>query len=144
MDNILESKNLSKSYFTKKALNNVNLEIQKGKVVGLLGPNGSGKTTFIKIAAGILRKSSGEILIDGKKPGVETKAVVSYLPDRNYLYKWMKIRDAVELFKDFYDDFDDKKCEELLKFMKLEEEAKYFFIKRMMEKLNLLSTIKKG
>ncbi|MEL7597676.1 MAG: ABC transporter ATP-binding protein [Clostridiaceae bacterium] len=138
MNNILESKNLSKSYFTKKALNNVNLEIQKGKVVGLLGPNGSGKTTFIKIAAGILRKSSGEILIDGKKPGVETKAVVSYLPDRNYLYKWMKIRDAVELFKDFYDDFDDKKCEELLKFMKLEEEAKVISLsKGMMEKLNL-------
>lgn len=138
MDNILESKNLSKSYFTKKALNNVNLEIQKGKVVGLLGPNGSGKTTFIKIAAGILRKSSGEILIDGKKPGVETKAVVSYLPDRNYLYKWMKIRDAVELFRDFYDDFDDKKCEELLKFMKLEEESKVTSLsKGMMEKLNL-------
>lgn len=138
MDNILEAKDLSKSYFTKKALNNVNLEIQKGKVVGLLGPNGSGKTTFIKIAAGILRKSSGEILIDGKKPGVETKAVVSYLPDRNYLYKWMKIRDAVELFKDFYDDFDDKKCEELLKFMKLEEEAKVTSLsKGMMEKLNL-------
>ncbi len=138
MDNILEAKDLSKSYFTKKALNNINLEIQKGKVVGLLGPNGSGKTTFIKIAAGILRKSSGEILIDGKKPGVETKAVVSYLPDRNYLYKWMKIRDAVELFKDFYDDFDDKKCEELLKFMKLEEEAKVTSLsKGMMEKLNL-------
>lgn len=138
MENILEAKDLSKSYFTKKALNNVNLEIPKGKVLGLLGPNGSGKTTFIKIAVGILRKSSGEILIDGKKPGVETKAVVSYLPDRNYLYKWMKIRDAVELFKDFYDDFDDKRCEELLKFMKLEEEAKVTSLsKGMMEKLNL-------
>ncbi|WP_097028540.1 ABC transporter ATP-binding protein [Clostridium peptidivorans] len=138
MDIVLETKELSKSYFTKKALKNINLSLEKGKVLGLLGPNGSGKTTFIKIAVGILRQSNGEILIDGKKPGVATKAVVSYLPDRNYLYKWMKIRDAVGFFKDFYKDFDGERCSELLKFMKLEEDMKITSLsKGMMEKLNL-------
>lgn len=138
MDIVLETKELSKSYFTKKALKNINLSLEKGKVLGLLGPNGSGKTTFIKIAVGILRQSNGEMLIDGKKPGVATKAVVSYLPDRNYLYKWMKIRDAVGFFKDFYKDFDEERCSELLKFMKLEEDMKITSLsKGMMEKLNL-------
>lgn len=138
MDIVLETKDLYKSYFTKKALKNINMSLEKGKVLGLLGPNGSGKTTFIKIAVGILRQSSGEIIIDGKKPGVDTKAVVSYLPDRNYLYKWMKIKDAVEFFKDFYKDFDEKRCSELLEFMKLEENMKITSLsKGMMEKLNL-------
>ncbi|KGK85513.1 ABC transporter ATP-binding protein [Clostridium sp. HMP27] len=138
MNIVLETKDLSKSYFTKKALKNINMSLEKGKVLGLLGPNGSGKTTFIKIAVGILRQSSGEIRIDGKKPGVDTKAVVSYLPDRNYLYKWMKIKDAVEFFKDFYKDFHEERCSELLKFMKLEEDMKITSLsKGMMEKLNL-------
>ncbi|WP_186429779.1 ABC transporter ATP-binding protein [Clostridium sp. BSD9I1] len=138
MNIVLETKDLSKSYFTKKALKNINMSLEKGKVLGLLGPNGSGKTTFIKIAVGILRQSSGEIRIDGKKPGVDTKAVVSYLPDRNYLYKWMKIKDSVEFFKDFYKDFHEERCSELLKFMKLEEDMKITSLsKGMMEKLNL-------
>lgn len=138
MSAILEAKNLSKSYFNKKALNDINLSIEKGEVLGFLGPNGSGKTTFIKIAAGILRQSNGEILINGMKPGVETKKLVSYLPDRNYLYKWMKIKDAIEFFNDFYEDFDVKRCKELLDFMKLEEDYKITALsKGMMEKLNL-------
>ncbi|MCY6485732.1 ABC transporter ATP-binding protein [Clostridium aestuarii] len=138
MNDILKTRELTKSYFRKKALNGVNISLQKGRVLGLLGSNGSGKTTFLKIAAGILRQTSGEILIDGKKTGVVTKAIVSYLPDKNYLYKWMKIKDAVELFKDFYKDFDQEKCKELLKFMKLDEEAKVTSLsKGMMEKLNL-------
>ncbi|MEA4825999.1 MAG: ABC transporter ATP-binding protein [Clostridium sp.] len=138
MSTILEAKNLSKNYFNKKALNGINLSIEKGKVLGFLGPNGSGKTTFIKIAAGILRQSNGEILINGMKPGVETKKLVSYLPDRNYLYKWMKIKDAIEFFNDFYEDFDVKRCKELLDFMKLEEDYKITALsKGMMEKLNL-------
>ncbi|MGY0373898.1 ABC transporter ATP-binding protein [Clostridium sp. JNZ J1-5] len=138
MSAILEAKNLSKSYFNKKALNDINLSIEKGEVLGFLGPNGSGKTTFIKIAAGILRQSNGEILINGIKPGVETKKLVSYLPDRNYLYKWMKIKDAIEFFNDFYEDFNIKRCKELLDFMKLEEDYKITSLsKGMMEKLNL-------
>ncbi|MGF7057554.1 ABC transporter ATP-binding protein [Brassicibacter mesophilus] len=138
MELILEAKGLSKSYFNKKALSNVDLELPKGKILGLLGPNGSGKTSFIKIAAGILTSSSGEILIDGHKPGVYTKSVVSYLPDRNYLYKWMKIKDAIGLFRDFYNDFDEKKAYELLDFMKLDSEAKVTSLsKGMLEKFQL-------
>ncbi|HLR34507.1 MAG TPA: ABC transporter ATP-binding protein [Tissierellales bacterium] len=138
MDKILEAKWLSKKYINKKALNNVNLDIEKGKVVGILGPNGSGKTTFIKIATGLLRASKGEILVDGHKPGAETKAVVSYLPDRNFLYKWMTVEDAIEFYNDFYADFDMKKAEELLKFMKLSKDLKVDALsKGMTEKLNL-------
>ncbi len=138
MDTILEAKWLSKKYINKKALNNVNLDIEKGKVVGILGPNGSGKTTFIKIATGLLRASKGEILIDGHKPGAETKAVVSYLPDRNFLYKWMTVEDAIEFYNDFYADFDMKKAEELLTFMKLSKDLKVDALsKGMTEKLNL-------
>lgn len=138
MNNIIEIKNLSKSYLNKKALNNLNLNIEKGKVVGILGPNGSGKTTLIKILTGILRESKGEILIDGRRPGVHTKSVVSYLPDRNFLYKWMSIQDSVNFYKDFYKDFDENKAYGLLKFMKLEPSMKIDSLsKGMNEKLNL-------
>lgn len=138
MDIILEARNLSKSYFNKKALKNINFSLENGKVLGLLGPNGSGKTTFIKIALGILRQSSGEILIDGKKPGAYTKSIISYLPDRNHLYKWMKIKDAVEFFNDLYGDFNKARCDELLEFMKLDKNLKVTSLsKGMMEKLNL-------
>lgn len=138
MESILTASNLKKNYFRKTALRGIDMDIPKGKVLGLLGPNGSGKTTFIKIAAGILRPSSGEILIDGHIPGVYSKSVVSYLPDKNYLYKWMKIKDAIEYFNDFYADFDIKKATELLEFMKLDVNSKVTSLsKGMMEKLNL-------
>lgn len=138
MSAVLEARNLAKNYFTKKALKDIDITLEKGKILGFLGPNGSGKTTFIKIVAGILRQSSGEIFIEGTKPGVKTKAMVSYLPDKNYLFKWMKIKDAVGFFKDFYEDFDEKRCKELLEFMNLEEESKVTSLsKGMMEKLNL-------
>lgn len=142
MESILKVENLTKKYFTKKALDSMNLEIKKGKIVGLLGPNGSGKTTLMNICAGLLRPSSGSILIDGKKPGIYTKSIVSYLPDKNYLYKWMKIKDAIKFYKDFYKDFDEKKCSELLKFMKLCEDDKVTSLsKGMTEKLNLTLTL---
>ncbi|MBZ9633845.1 ABC transporter ATP-binding protein [Clostridium sp. FP1] len=138
MTNILKSEGICKSYLNKKALRGVDLEIMPGKIVGLLGPNGSGKTTFLKIAAGILHASSGEILIDGQKPGVYTKSIVSYLPDNEYLLKWMKIKDAVRYFKDFYSDFDEKKAKEMLLFMKLDENSSVKSLsKGMKEKLKL-------
>ncbi|MBU3172611.1 ABC transporter ATP-binding protein [Clostridium estertheticum] len=138
MDNILEAKEIRKSYLNKKALRGVNLNIPLGKIVGLLGPNGSGKTTFLKIAAGILHQSKGEILIDGHIPGVHTKSVVSYLPDNEYLLKWMKVKDAVKYFKDFYSDFDEIKAEELLVFMNLDKnDAVKSLSKGMKEKLKL-------
>ncbi|MGF7397963.1 ABC transporter ATP-binding protein [Thermoanaerobacterium thermosaccharolyticum] len=135
---ILKTANLTKNYYSKKALKGINIELEEGKILGLLGPNGSGKTTFIKIAAGILRPTSGEILIDGQEPGIYTKSIVSYLPDINYLYKWMKIRDAINFFKDFYDDFDIEKSKRLLDFMMLDENDKVTSLsKGMLEKLNL-------
>ncbi|MGH4123235.1 MAG: ABC transporter ATP-binding protein [Clostridium sp.] len=138
MTNILKSEGICKSYLNKKALRGVDLEIMPGKIVGLLGPNGSGKTTFLKIAAGILHSSSGEILIDGQRPGVYTKSIVSYLPDNEYLLKWMKIKDAMKYFKDFYSDFDEKKAIEMLKFMKLDENSTVKSLsKGMKEKLKL-------
>lgn len=138
MDNILETENLSKSYFRNKALKAVTLNVKPGSVLGLLGPNGSGKTTFLKIIAGILKPSSGKILIDGHNPGVYTKAIVSYLPDNEYLLKWMKVKDAIKYFKDFYSDFDEKKAYELLEFMKLDANSSVKSLsKGMKEKLKL-------
>lgn len=138
MESIIKIKGLTKSYFKKKALNNLSLDIEQGRVVGILGPNGSGKTTMIKIITGILRESKGEVLIDGHKPGVYTKSIVSYLPDRNFLYNWMTIQEAVNFYKDFYKDFDENKAYELLKFMKLDRNAKIGTLsKGMTEKLNL-------
>ena len=138
MDNILRSEEICKSYLNKKALRGINLDIKPGKIVGLLGPNGSGKTTFLKIAAGILHASSGKILIDGQEPGVYTKSIVSYLPDNEYLLSWMKVRDAIKYFKDFYYDFDEAKAKELLLFMNLDENSTVKSLsKGMKEKLKL-------
>lgn len=138
MYNILKAENLCKSYFSKKALQGANLTIKQGKIVGLLGPNGSGKTTFLKIAAGILHPSGGNIVIDGHEPGVYTKSIVSYLPDTEYLFKWMKVKDAVGYFKDFYLDFDEKKAIELLGFMRLDMNSSVKSLsKGMKEKLKL-------
>lgn len=106
MSNILECNNLSKSFGSKKALKNVSLSIPRGKIVGLLGPNGSGKSTLIKICNELLTPSEGEILISGKKPGIGTKKLVSYLPERTYLNDWMKVSELVNFFTDFYEDFD--------------------------------------
>lgn len=138
MDSILTTKNLKKYFSGKIALDGIDLDIPLGKIVGLLGPNGSGKTTFIKIAAGILRQTGGEILIDGEVPGVYTKSIVSYLPDRDYLYDWMKIKDALDFYEDFFKDFDREKAEDLLQFMKLDIDSKVTSLsKGMTEKLNL-------
>lgn len=138
MTKIVEIKNITKKYLNNAALDKLSLNIEAGKVVGILGPNGSGKTTLIKILTGLLRPTSGEVLIDQHKIGVYTKSVVSYLPDRSYLYKWMRIEDAGHLFKDFYLDFDQHKFSELLDFMQLDEKMKIDTLsKGMHEKLNL-------
>lgn len=145
MSNIIEIKDLTKIYKNKRALDKVNLNIPSGRVIGILGPNGSGKTTLIKILTGILRQSSGEVLIDGKVPGVYTKSIVSYLPDRNFLYKWMSITDAINFYKDFYKDFDEEKAYKLLDFMKLERGMKVQELsKGMNEKLNLVLVLSRN
>lgn len=106
MNPILECHGLPKRYGNNfYALNNLNLSVERGQIVGLLGPNGSGKTTFIKLINDILVPTSGKILIDGKEPGVETKKIVSYLPDRIHLDDSMKIKDMIAYYTDFYSDF---------------------------------------
>jgi len=138
MEQILKANQLSKYFYQKKALDKVDMNIEKGKIYGILGPNGGGKSTFLKIAAGLLKPSQGEITIDNKEPGVYTKSIVSYLPETNYLYKWMKIKDALNFFKDLYADFDVERARESLKFMELEEEEKVTSLsKGMMGRLKL-------
>lgn len=121
---ILECKNLVKGYGKKEALKGINLTINRGRIVGLLGPNGSGKTTLIKLANGLLSPTSGEILIDGKKPGVETKKIVSYLPDTTYLNEWMKTSDIINFFADFYEDFNSEKAYDMLNRLKIDPQDK--------------------
>ena len=113
-ENILECRNLFKSYGNKVALEGIDLSMKRGRIVGLLGPNGSGKSTLIKLANGLLTPTSGELLINGNKPGIETKKIVSYLPERTYLADWMKVSDIINFFKDFYEDFNVEKAYDML------------------------------
>ena len=112
---ILECKNLVKTFSNKQALKGINLTIKRGRIVGLLGPNGSGKSTLTKIANGLLTPTSGEILINGMHPGIETKKMVSYLPERTYLNDWMKVSDIISFFRDFYENFNSEKAYDMLK-----------------------------
>ncbi|AMD95354.1 ABC transporter ATP-binding protein [Leptotrichia sp. oral taxon 847] len=125
MEKILECKNLRKSYKENVALNSINLSVNKNKIIGLLGPNGSGKTTFIKLAMGLLKPTSGEMLIDGLPIGVETKKIISYLPDRDYLDKNQNIDSLIQLFVDFYPDFNEATAKEMLKDLKIDTTAKF-------------------
>lgn len=124
MNSILECRNLTKAYGGKRALSSVDLNVARGKIIGLLGPNGSGKSTFIKLANELLTPTSGEILINGMKPGVETKKVVSYLPERTYLNEWMTVRQIIALFKDFYDNFKPEKAYDMLNRLSIQPDAR--------------------
>ena len=124
MSKLLECSNIVKTYGSKPALRNFSAEIEPGRIVGLLGPNGSGKTTLIKIAAGLLRPNSGDLRICGLEPGPETKSMVSYLPDRIYLSKRMRITNTLDLFEDFYEDFDRGCAMEMLKRLDIDASAK--------------------
>ncbi|MCL2757413.1 MAG: ABC transporter ATP-binding protein [Coriobacteriia bacterium] len=122
---VLQAQNLTKRFGPNIALNNINITLGHGRIVGLLGPNGSGKTTLIKMASGLLVPSDGQILINGMKPGPGTKKLVSYLPDRTYFDGWMKVKNCVALFADFYADFDRTKATEMLKALGIDENAKF-------------------
>lgn len=122
--NILECKNLSKSY--KKytpVLENLNLEIPAGKIVGLLGPNGCGKSTLMKLISGLLQADNGEILVAGNPVGEKSKALISYLPERTYFSSNMKVRELVEYFADFYEDFDSARAYILLSDLGIDRNA---------------------
>ncbi len=114
MSTILECQSLSKRFSGFAALTDVNLTLEKGRIIGLLGPNGSGKSTLLKIINGLLVPDTGKIQIAGKEPGIETKKIVSYLPERTYLNDWMKVSELVAFFKDFYSDFDANKAYDML------------------------------
>ena len=125
MNPILECSGLSKQYTSGcYALNNLNLSLEPGQIIGLLGPNGSGKTTFIKLINDLLTPTSGQILIDGKLPGVETKAMVSYLPERTHLDQTMKIKDLIKYFSDFYEDFRTERAFTMLKDLNIDQIAR--------------------
>ena len=111
---VLKAENLSMRYHTKLALEHLNLTLPEGKIVGLLGPNGSGKTTFIKLSAGLLTPTEGSITVCGQKIGPGSKALVSYLPDRTYFGRQIRVRQQLELFQDFYPDFDRARAEQML------------------------------
>ena len=137
--NILEIKKLNKSFDNKEVLKNVNLKLTGGKIIGLLGKNGAGKTTLIKLINDLLTPTSGEILVKGKPIGVESKKRISYLPERTYLNKQMKVSEVLDFFKDFYEDFDYKKAEKLLKDLDLDINMKLSKMsKGMQEKVQLV------
>ena len=136
---LLEIKNLNKSFDNKEILKDVSFSIPSGRIVGLLGKNGAGKTTIIKLINDLLTPTSGEILVNGKSIGVESKKVISYLPERTYLNKQMKVSEVIDYFKDFYDDFDDNKARKLLKDLDLDINQKLTKMsKGMQEKVQLV------
>ncbi len=124
MSYLIESNHLCKKFGNKQALTDINLRIERGRIIGLLGPNGSGKSTMIKMINGLMMPTEGEVFIDGKKPGVETKKIVSYLPERTYLNEWMKVRELLDYFQDFYEDFQRDRAEVMLKNLNIDMEDK--------------------
>lgn len=137
---LVDIKNLTKRYSPQKvALNGISLELQSGRIVGLLGPNGSGKTTLIKILAGLLSKNEGTVLIDGKEIGKQTKEIVSYLPDTSYIKENQKITEIIAFFEDFYADFERNRAETMLKNLNIDTSQKYKALsKGMKEKVQLV------
>ena len=136
---LVECKNLCKKFDEKQILKNINLTIPKGKIIGLLGKNGTGKTTLIKLINDLLTPSSGEVLINGNKPGVESKKIISYLPERTYLDKSMKVSQVITFFDEFYDNFNKERAIKLLKDLNLELDQRISQMsKGMQEKLQLI------
>lgn len=124
MESVVEFRDVYKSYSNKDVLKGVDLNIPKGKIIGLLGPNGSGKTTMIKLMNGLLQPDKGSIEIKGSKPSIETKKVVSYLPEKTYLNDWMKVKDILGFFQDFYEDFDMEKADKMIESLKIDKNEK--------------------
>ena len=136
---LLECKNLCKEFDKKPILQDINLKIPRGKIIGLLGKNGAGKSTLIKLMNDLLIPTSGEILINGEKPGVHSKEVIAYLPERTYLDKEMTVKQAIQYFEEFYKNFDSDKAIKLLQDLGLDINTKISKMsKGMQEKLQLV------
>ena len=136
---LLECKQLCKSFDNKQVLKDINLKIPRGKIIGLLGKNGTGKSTLIKLINDLLTPTSGEVLINGEKPGVNSKEIIAYLPERTYLDRDMTIKEAIKYFEEFYKNFDVEKAEKLLKDLNLDINTKISKMsKGMQEKLQLI------
>lgn len=136
---LLECKHLYKEFDNKQILKDINLKIPRGKIIGLLGKNGTGKSTLIKLINDLLTPTSGEILINGEKPGVKSKEIISYLPERTYLDKEMTIKQVIKYFEEFYKNFDTPKAIKLLKDLNLDINKKISKMsKGMQEKLQLI------
>lgn len=124
MGELLVFSGVTKTFGNKTALSNVNFSLEGGKIVGLLGPNGSGKTTILKLANGLLQPTSGEITIEGSHSGIESKSIISYLPERTYLNDWMRVCDLLAFFSDFYADFSMEKARDMLHSLNINENDK--------------------
>ncbi len=136
---LLECKHLCKKFDDKQILNDINITIPRGKIIGLLGKNGTGKTTLIKLINDLLTPTSGEVLINGEKPGIASKKIISYLPERTYLDKEMTIAEVFKYFEEFYDNFDIQRAEKLLKDLNLNIDTHISKMsKGMQEKLQLI------
>lgn len=136
---IVRIKNLSKSYGKNEVLKNVSVDLMKGHIIGLLGPNGCGKTSLLKIISGLINDYSGTVLVNGRKPDEVTKSMVAYLPERTYLPEWMKPKDAIKYFADFYKDFDSKKAYKMAETFQLPLDQKIKTMsKGQQEKLQLI------
>jgi len=136
---LLECIHLEKSFGNKRILEDINLKIPRGKIIGLLGKNGTGKTTLIKLINDLLTPTSGKVLVCGKEVGVESKKVISYLPERTYLDKSMTIEKVVKYFEEFYDNFDSVKARKLIKDLDLDINQKLSKMsKGMQEKVQLV------
>lgn len=136
---LLEIKNLYKNYGEKQVLNNITLTVPRGKIIGLLGKNGTGKTTLIKLINGLLTPTEGKIIFEGEKIGPQSKLNIAYLPERTYLDKSMTIKETLKFFKEFYSNFDIDKAKDLLKKLDLDENQKIIKMsKGMQEKVQLV------
>ena len=142
MSTLLECRGLFKRYGKFTALQNVNLTLERGKIIGLLGPNGSGKTTLIKLINGLLTPTLGELTINGLKPCPETKAVIAYLPDKDYLPDYMKVSELVDYFADFYNNFDKERAFKMLEHLQIEPSQRFKTLsKGTKEKVQLILTM---
>lgn len=145
MSIVLEVQGVHKSYWRKEALTDISFTLERGKIVGLLGSNGSGKTTLMKLIAGLSRPNSGTIKVAGSSVGKETRKLVSYMPDLPLTESWMKVKDALAFQRDFYEDFDQAKANDMIQFMQLDLEDRVNNLsKGMQERLQLTMALSRN